>query len=453
MHSDAQAMRIANLNARIDRLPSWSLSYGVLVLVGVAYFFAFYDILTISFTLPTLTKFFHMQGYQIAYPVTANLFGYVIGAYILGNVADIIGRRRAMLVTVGILALGSLLAAFSTDVTTLTIYRFITGLGMGAELSLAATIITELSPAGRRGKYMQANYLWGGFGLGVTPFLALWLLGTGADGWRLIYAFGALVALVSIFARKNLLPESPRWLVLHGREEEAEQMVQKMEANATRRFGSLPELPPPVAEASESGFPTAFLFKAPYLGRLLVTLAFWLVWYITVYAYLGYEPTLLIKQGMSTPNGLLFSALGDIAIPLGAVIVYLLIDKFERKVTVSSIAFIFAIALVLMAINANPVLTFIGSFFSAMMIAANSAAYVYTAEAFPTRARATATSIGDGVGHVGGAVAPFIVVWAMSALGASGTFGLLAGIVALSGVIILSLGIRTVHLRLQEIAS
>lgn len=449
---DAPRM-IAGLNARIDRLPRWGLTYGVFFVVGVSYFFAFYDISAISFTLPVLEKQFALTGVWLALPVTMNLLGYMIGAYGLGSVADALGRRTALLITVIVLTIGGVLSALSWNGASLTVFRFITGLGTGAELSVAATILTELSPTRVRGRYLQINYLWGALGLAVTPFAAIALLQVPGIGWRFVFLAGALVAFVSIFVRGRFLPESPRWLVVKNRFDDAETLVQRMERGAEERSGQ--PLPAPAevpAEEEVKGFPTLQLFRQPYLARMVVTLAFWAFWYVTVYAYLGYEPTLIINMGLSTPSGLLFAALGDIAIPVGAIVALLVVDLWHRKFLVALVAFIYTAALLLMAISVNSILLFIGAFFSSMMVAANSIAYVYTAEVFPTRVRATATSVGDGIGHVGGVVAPFIVVAAMSPLGARGTFALLAGFVCVSGLVIVIGGIRTTGAALTRLA-
>jgi len=421
--------------------------------VGLSYFFAFYDISTISYTLPVISKQFGLSGYALALPVTANLAGYVIGAYVLGNVADVIGRRAALLVTVAVMTVGGILTALSWNGASLDVFRFVTGLGMGSEIALAATILTEFSPARKRGRNLQLNYLWGAAGLAVTPFAAIGLLTIPGAGWRLVFLAGALVAFVTIFIRGRYLPESPRWLVTHGRADEAEELVARMEETARQRSGRelapAPGVPP---EAASRGFPTMALLRPPYRSRLAITLGFWLVWYITVYAYLGYEPTLLIKMGLSQPRGLLFSALGDIAIPVGAVLALLVVERWQRKYIVATVAFVFTAALLVMAVSASGGLLFVGAFFSSMMVAANSVAYVYTAESFPTRARATATSIGDGVGHVGGVVAPFIVVAAMTGFGARPTFTLLAAIVLISGLIISAGGIKTTGTELTRVA-
>jgi putative MFS transporter len=451
-------MTVAELNARIDRLPTWGLSKMVFVVVGFAYFFAFYDISAIAFTLPELSKLFHLSGNQIAYPVTANLLGYLVGAYALGNIADYLGRRQALLLTVIVLAVGGLLTAMSWGLWSLSIFRFITGLGMGAEIALAATIVTEFSPSRLRGRYTQVNYCWGAVGLAVTPFVAVALLNLGnpAVGWRFVFGFGALVAIMLAFMRGQWLPESPRWLVIHGRAADAEALVTAMEARCRARTGQeLPAIPQVPAEESYHGFPTMALFKPPYLGRMVIIFGFWSLWYVTVYGYLGFEPTILIKKGTSIPSGLLYSALGDLAIPIGAVIALLLVDLVRRNYYMAAVAVIFAIALAVMALSSGGVALFLGAFFSAMMIAANSVGYVYTAELFPTRARATATSIGDGLGHIGGVVAPFIVTASLASLGGNGTLWLLAVFVLVSGAIILLGGIRirTNYAGLTEIAS
>jgi MFS transporter, putative metabolite:H+ symporter len=444
----------AELNARIDRLPRWGLSPVVFFVLGLSYFFAFYEISAIAFTLPTLTKRFDITQAQTAYPVAANLLGYAVGAYALGNIADYMGRRRALILTVMVLTLGGLLTALSWDVWSLSAFRFVTGFGVGAEIALAATIMAEFSPSRLRGRYLQINYLWGALGLTTTPFVAIALLNAFPDiGWRLVFVLGALVAVMILFMRGRWLPESPRWLVLNGREQEAERLVEDMEERCRSATGrDLPPVPAVHAERSAEGLPTLQLFQPPYLGRALVVLGFWLTWYVTVYAFLGYYPTILIERGLDEASGLLYSALGELAIPIGAIIALLLVEVGQRKYFISTVAFVFAAALALAALSTSGFLLWLGSFIASMMIAANAVGYLYTAEIFPTRARATATSVGDGFGHIGGVIAPFIVVWALGAVGGTGTLWIMAAFVFVSGLIIAFGGIKTTGQNLTEIA-
>jgi len=445
----------AELNARIDRLPRWGLSPVVFLIVGLSFFFAFYEISAIAYTLPTLIRRFDITEAQTAYPVAANLLAYAIGAYVLGNIADSMGRRRALLLTVIVLTLGGILTALSWDVWSLSAFRFVTGFGVGAEIAIAATIMSEFSPSRLRGRYLQMNYLWGALGLATTPFVAIALLNAFPGiGWRLVYVLGALVAMLLLFMRGRWLPESPRWLILNGREQEAERLVEGMEERCRSAIGhDLPPVPTVHAEARAEGLPTMQLFQPPYLGRALVVLGFWLTWYVTVYAFLGYYPTILTERGLSESSGLLYSALGQMAIPIGAILALLLVEVGQRKYYISTVAFVFAAALALAALSTSGFLLWLGSFIASMMVAANAVGYLYTAEIFPTRARATATAVGDGFGHIGGVIAPFIVVWALGAVGGTGALWIMAAFVFVSGSIILLGGIKTTGERLTELAN
>lgn len=448
------AEEIGRLGARIDRLPRWGLPYPVFIVVGLAYFFAFYDISAISFSLPALTKQFALTGAELAYPVTFNLLGYAIGAYVLGVFADRSGRRPALLITVIVLAVGGILTALSWDVWSLTVFRFITGLGMGAEIALAATVITELSPHRSRPRNVQLMYLFGAAGLTIAPFIAIGLLAIGPIGWRLVFAFGAIVAIMLAFMRDRWLPESPRWLIIHGRQDAAEDLVAQMEELSLTRSG-LSSLPAPAASIAEEKYatnPIRELLRRPYLGRTLVVFGFWFTWYITVYGYLGYYPTILIKLGLSTPQGLLFAALGQSATFIGGIVALLLVNVGHRKNLMASFAIVYVIGLLLVIFHASGGVLFIGSFLSSMMIAANSMGYLYTAEVFPTRMRATALAMGDGIGHLGGVIAPFIVTAALGSMGAVPTLWIMIAFLVAAAVIIGIGGIRTTGKRLTELA-
>lgn len=443
---------VAELNARLDRLPRWGLSPLLFVVVGASYFFTFYDITAIGVTLPTLTPAFHLSGADEALPVTANLFAYMLGAYGLGTVADYVGRRRALMLSVAILTLGGVLTALSWNLASLTAFRFVVGIGMGAQIALAATIMTELAPPGMRGRAVALNVFWGGVGLAAATWVGIGLLQLGPVGWRLVFAVGALTVFLLLFLNDRWVPESPRWLVLHGRGEEADALMARME-DRVRRAGV--DLPPPrdvSAEAALGRFPTAELFRGPYLGRLVVVFAFWFFTYMASYAYLAYQPTLLIQMGGSAPHGLLYTALGDVAFPVGALLAVLLIDRWNRKYLAAGAGAVGILGIAIVALSQGPAAIVVGSFIAGIWILSPAYGYAYTSEVFPTRARASAMSIGDGLGHLGGAVQPYIVVAALGALGARATFWVIAGMLAVGALVILLGGMRTAGESLTEMA-
>jgi putative MFS transporter len=442
---------IADLNARIDRLPKWGLGWGVLVLMAASYFFAFYDITAIGVVLPTVISEFHLQGSQIALPLTTNLIGYIVGAYWFGSMADSLGRKKSLAWALLVLSVGGFLTAFSWDDLSLSVFRFLTGVGIGAQISVCATIMTELSPAKQRAKYVQMNVIWAGIGNAVSPLLGVGLIGIAHIGWRLVFAVGGLAIIALAFIR--WLPESPRWLALRGQARQAEEIVAKMEKNILNDGIRLPEVPSVPPEQEASGFPTLALFQPPYLSRLLVVFVFWILFYLVVYGFLGYEPVLLGKMGLTKPQSVLYTALGDLAFPIGAALPLLLVNRIPRKYILFIATLVMALAMAVLATSHSGFTVFLGAFLMALMIlSASGVAYTYTAEIFPTRARASAMSISDGVGHLGGVIAPFIILAGMEAWGARGAFWLMCVLLILSGVLIVVGGVSTKSEGLTELS-
>lgn len=444
---------VAVINARLDRLPSFGLSRVLFVVVGAAYFFTFYDITAIGVTLPILGEQFKISGTDLALPVTTNLFAYVVGAYVLASVADYIGRRKAFAISVGLLFVGGILTAFSWNLASLAIFRAVTGLGMGAEISLAATMMTELSPPKVRGRGIALNVFWGGVGLAAAPWIGLglvtWLPAN--LGWRIVFAIGALSIFLLVFLNDKWIPESPRWLILHGHTDRANAVLDRMEANIRRKGQTLPEPDVVHSEAGLKTFPTAELLRPPYLKRVIVVFFYWFFVYMAAYAYLAYLQTLLAAMGVK--NSLLLSAIGDIGFVVGGFLALAVIDRVNRKYSAAGAGLVGMVGVAIIAFsNSTPVLI-IGLLLAGIWIMTPALGYAYTSEVFPTRARASGMSIGDGLGHLGGAVQPYIVVAGLAAFGARGTFGLIVAMIAIGSAIILFGGMKTAGDHLTDLAN
>ncbi|MGH3437607.1 MAG: MFS transporter [Sciscionella sp.] len=444
---------VAELNARIDRLPTWGLSWVVFLVLGLSYFFVYYDITAIGVSLPSMLANLRLPESASGPPITYNLLAYIVGSYALGSMADYIGRRRTLVISVMIITVGSLLTAFSWNLVSLTLFRALTGIGMGAQIALAATFLGEYSNAKSRGRFLALNTVWGALGFVVSPFIGLGLLPLPSVGWRILVGIGALAVVLLFFCRDRWLPESPRWLVLHGHAEAAERTVARMERNAERRSGR--PLPPPAvipAEEPLTGFPTAHLLSRKYLPRLAVVFFFWAMFYMWIYGYLGYQPTLLTKLGIALPSGLLYTGIGFLGFLAGGLLAPVLIDHLERKVLVG-LGIVVAIGgFVLLALGTGPASIIVGELLVGFgNFAAVTAAYAYTAEVFPTRARASAMSIGDGLGHIGGAVAPYIVLALLSVTSARAVFGAFAVMALISLLIILG-AVRATKRGLTELS-
>lgn len=447
---------IKTVNARLDHFPRSGLSFAALLVIAISYVFSFYDITAIGVSLPSLIARFHLSGPQIALPLTTNLIGYMIGAYAFGNAADMFGRKKALVLTLGMLTIGSVLTAFSWNDASLSVFRFLTGLGIGSQITICATLLAELTPAKHRARYIQMNTIWAAVGDGVVaPFLGLLLVTSTPIGWRLVLAVGGLAIVPLGLILMGKLPESPRWLTLQGREDEAEKVVTQMEQRVRKlNGGSLPVVTDvPAEEPASLRFPTFSLVKHPYLIRLLSTIGFWIFVYIGLYGYLGYETMLLQKMGFSPIHSLLFTALGDLSFPIGALLAMLVVLKAPRKYLLFVECLLMGLGMVLIASNSTGWMIFTGAFLIGLMnMPLIGAGYTYTSEIFPTRARASAMSLADGVGHFGGVVAPFLILAILSIWEPRMTFWAMALCLVIAALVIGLAGLRTQAEPLTELA-
>ncbi|MGZ4197620.1 MAG: MFS transporter [Solirubrobacteraceae bacterium] len=410
-------------------------------IVGAGYFFAFFDIVTISFALPVIAQQFHVSKGTISLSVTSSLIGYIIGAFADSTIADKWGRKLSLAISVSVFSIGTLLAALSTNATELIIFRFISGLGIGAEIAAVTTYLSEISPAPLRGRYTSWATTAAYAGFAVVPFIARALVPTFASGWRILFAIGAVGGVTILFMRRGL-PASPRWLVSQGREEEAGEIV--AEAEETAREVTDEQLPPPQPVADEAPaerFPIKALLRQPMVGRLALFVGIWFIYYIGNYGWLTLAPTLFVDKGYSLADSTTYLIVSGIGFLAGAYATTHFSDRIERKYSAAAFAVLWAISLLVIGLFVSPAIIIVFGFVASMTVGLLvPLLYTYTAEHFSTNARATGVALTDGLGHIGGALAPLIVLGANSAWGFSGAFivmaitGLLAGAMVLLGI-------------------
>lgn len=430
------------LLARLDRIPVWALPRRFLAIIGVGYFFVFYDIADIGFALPAVSEQFGLtrsEGLFVA--VAIGLVGYSIGSIFIGALADRCGRYRMLIVTMMLTAIGSLGDAAATGLTTLTVFRFITGMGVGADLNLVSTYISELAPARVRGRTTVLTFLVGILGQTVTPFVALALVPNISYGWRLLFAIGGAIALLGLAVR-TVLPESPRWQVHNGLLNDAERTIATMEDTCHAR--GLPLLDP-ADDVQDSPGPQGAdgwrtIVHLPYRRRLAVFIAMWFLWYIGNYGFLGDAAQLITEHGAAIGGSILYLAIGAAGYPVGAALTIVLVERVERRVLILGCTSVWLIAMLLIGSFAGEAAVAGGAFLAAVSLGSYlQVAYTFTAESFPTRVRATGFALSDGIGHGGGAVGalalPLVVgSWSFfSGFALIGVTGVLAGLVALLG--------------------
>ncbi len=388
---DAASARstVDDIVARLERLPTSWWQVKARIIVGVATFFDAFDALAIASVLPVIVPLWKLTPPEIGVMISAGFLGQLLGALLFGWIAERYGRMNAMVGSIALFAVMSLACALAWDYRSLLVLRTIQGIGLGGEVPVAAVFISELAKAQGRGRFVLLYELVFPVGLVAASLLGLWVVPH--LGWQYMFVIGALPALLALVLR-SLLPESPRWLAVRGRNAEAEAGMSLIETETQKATGQ--PLPPvkPVVSTSDKGASWSDLFGPFYLRRTLVVWVIWFAAYFVNYGLTIWLPTLYrtvfkLPLDVSLRYGLITQAVGL----LGTLICALAIDHVGRRLwfAVSFAAATPALAAValLPAPSAEQVLTFmtIAYFFISSI---NIGVYLYTPELYPTRVRA-----------------------------------------------------------------
>lgn len=448
---------------RLDSMKYRPYSGMVIALVAVSFFLVFWDVYNIGFILPVAATQLHVpiSSFLYALPITTGLIGYVVGELGMGYFAERIGRRDSLMITLVIAAVGSLLAALSTNFYEISVFRFIIGIAIGGDIGLTATYMAEITPSAIRGTYVGLATAVGMIEILPVGALAYFVVPTISWGWRLMFGIGAIVAIPIIIMRLTYLPESPRWLLKTGKKDKAEAVIAKMEEYVKKKHGSIDRLPiekiPEKLEENNLGLKSLFTNKN-IRGRVLLLVSVWFFYYIGDYALVSVVPTLFVKHGYTVATSILYFFLSSSGDAVGSFTGMAISDKVERKYLSLAIMVLSLIFFIMWGVVSSPYLLifagFLVFFTQGLWL---PVMYAYTAESFPTEDRSTAMGMTDGLGHIGGAIAPYIILPIALSAGIFGLTGytwafITMGITALiAGLIVGILGPKTKKLRLEQI--
>jgi MFS family permease len=239
----------SHVPARLDRLPWSRWHWLIVVALGATWILDGLEVTLAGSLGAILThrETLALTDTQVGATATFYLIGAVLGALLFGYATDRLGRKRLFFITVAVYLIATGLTAFSWSFASYAFFRTLTGAGIGGEYAAINSAIDELIPARVRGRVdliINGSY-WIGAALGSTATiflldphrLPIWL------GWRLAFGIGAILGLVVIFFR-HWIPESPRWLMIHGHEEEAERIVDEVEREVIGRTLPMQDTPP-----------------------------------------------------------------------------------------------------------------------------------------------------------------------------------------------------------------
>ncbi len=450
--------------ARLDRISVWSMPFIFVGIIGTGFLFAFYDVFDINVSFiqscvalkPGCTPANAVTALRI--PVVLNLAGYVIGALALAPISDRIGRRNMLLFTMLLTGVGSLYNALAPDYTQFVIARIVTGIGVGADLAIVNTYVGEVAPRRNRGRWISVIFIMSSLGALLGIWLGLFLTTPSApwphglsfaqaspsftDGWRWMYAVGALLAGVGVLLRLEL-PESARWLVGQGRLDEADKVVSDMEVMAAKH-GTLAPVPDdiPVDQTTpESSRAFKALFSnRMYTRRVIQLLSVWFLAYVTVFGFSAGFTSMLTSLKYEPSEAGLITAVGAFGFLACALFAVAFADRLERKYWLPIGAVITLIGGVIVAEAGTTSLgiAFIGAaivFFGFNVWVPMT--YTLSTESFPTRARVTGFGLVDGVGHLGGGIGVLVIAPQIPNMSVLGAMLLVSGFLVAAAIVAL----------------
>jgi MFS transporter, putative metabolite:H+ symporter len=441
----------------LESLPVTRWHWRLVVLVGLGSFFDLYEVFLGGVLAPVLASEFGLGNVGKAMVISAGFAGMFVGANVLSIAADRLGRRRIFIINLLVYSLFSLAAAFSPNVETFLILRFLAGIGLGAELVLVDTYLAEFVPARVRGRMTACAYTIGFIGVPLAALLGGKLVARhqvlGIEGWRWLLVFGGLGA-VFVLAVRMLLPESPRWLESRGRAAEAREVVASVVAKVAPHT-PMPETrarPPDSSDDARSVAEVLRIAFRDYRARSVMLVIFQVLQTIAYYGFGTLAPLVLVNKGFEVTESLGYAALTFAGYPIGSLVSIPLVERFERKFLIIASALGIAVCGIVFAAADSVVLIVVAGFLlTAVSNVFSNAFHIYQAEIFPTAIRTTASGIAYSLSRATSTVLPFVAVPALAAFGPVAVFSGSAVLIVLLCIDVGLLGPRSTGLTLEEV--
>jgi MFS family permease len=470
--SDLGTVR-TNIPARLDRLPWARWHWVVLAGLGTVWILDGLEVTIVGSLGERLTDpagGLHLTDTGVGFAATCYVVGAVLGSLFFGYLTDRLGRKKLFLVTLAVYLVATVATAFAVSPLWFYVCRFLTGAGIGGEYAAINSAIDELIPARLRGRIdLVVN---GSYWLGAAVGAALTVVLLNEDllapdlGWRLAFGLGAVLGLAILVVRRHV-PESPRWLFIHGRAEEAERLVDGIEEEVRRETGDALEEPDEylrIRQRRSTGFGTiARTMVRAYPRRSFLGLSLF-VGQAFLYNAVFFTQALVLAEFFDVKGSTVGLYIVPLAIGnfLGPVLLGHFFDSVGRKIMITlsyvgSGVLLIGTGLLFQSGALGPVsLTVCWSVVFFLASAGASAAYLTVSEIFPMETRAMAIALFYSVGTgLGGAIGPLLfgkLVDTGKVGAVAGGYYLGAALMILGGLVEVVLGVEAAGRSLEDIA-
>ena len=437
---------------RLEKMPVGSFHYKLLMVTGLGWLFDSMDTGLISFVLPVLSKEWGLTPDQMGWIGSIGLVGMALGAVVSGTVADRIGRKKVFTITVLLYAIATGMCALAWSYEALLFFRFLVGFGLGGELPVAATLMSEYAPTKLRGRFIVLLESFWGIGWLVAACIAYFLIPE--FGWKMAFLIGSLPALYVFIIRLHM-PESVRYLIAKKRISEAKDIIldleKKLHVDSQPFDNELLPAEAGTAENEQAG-PGA-LWSGKYIRR---TIMLWLAWFGIVFSYYGifmWLPSIVFQQGFAVVKTFEYVLIMTLAQLPGYYCAAWLVDVIGRKYTLSIFLLMSGVASYFFGnAGSSETLLLWGATMSFFNLGAWGVIYTYTPELYPTSMRALGSGWAAGFGRIGGMIAPALVgIMIGNQLGIDKVFMMFAAVFIIVSVVVLGMGVETRQKQLEDI--
>ena len=436
------------ISQRLDQLPLSRPHWKIVYVCGLGWLFDAMDAGIIAFVLAVLMKKWQLTADQVGSIASMGLLGMFVGSLLSGVLSDRIGRKYLFQATLLIFSIATGLCGLAVGYASLLVLRFLVGFGLGGELPVASTLVTEFSPAKHRGRLLVILESFWAFGWAAASIISFLIIPRFENGWKIAFFIGFLPAFYAFYLRRSI-PESPRYLEAKGRHEEAKAALTWLEKGA----GVTPVEITGETSMTKVKVRLSQLWQGKFIRR---TLMLWILWFAMVYSYYGiftWLPSLLVSSGHEVVKSFRYVMIITMAQIPGYFTAAFLVDRIGRKATLVPFMAGCAIAAFLFgrAETGNEIILY-GCLISFFNLGAWGVVYTYTPELYPTNMRGTGAGTAAAIGRIGGIVAPLMVGKILAAnLGQHTVFAHFAAVVVVGAIAVALLGEETKRKSLEEI--